>query len=184
MSQDKTDYRKNFKEKKGELPTAEASIPVPKLGEGYTFDCRAKRIDLATLIYNKSLPQSMALILLGDKKYKDLNEAVREAEADAAGMSGQDTIDVLEFMWTMAKKICVEPVLIDGTEADEKDGELALRDPSIEGSAHIIQAIYQYGMSMSRDVPVELTDGQETSVPQVERFHPFPTFPRDVRDVA
>lgn len=184
MSQEKKDYRANFKRKTAVVPTAEVSIPVPQLGEGYTFDCIAKRIDLATLIYNKSLPQSMALLLLGDKKYTDLNQAVKDAEADAEAMTGSETIDVLEFMFQMAKRVCVEPVLIDGTEEDEQEGELALRDPKIEGSAHIIRAIYQYGMGMSPDVPVALIDGQETSVPKVERFHPFPQLPGTLRNVA
>jgi len=184
MSQDKTDYRKNFKTKKPSFPVAEISLPIPALGEDYTFDCKARRIDLASLIYNKALPQSMALLLLGDNnnQYGDLKNALDQAQKDAAKMSGKDTLDVLDFMWDMAKKICVEPILIDGTEEDENEGEIALR--ACEGSAHIIQAIYQYGMNMSPALPVKLTDGQETSVPKVERFHPFPQFPRDVRDVA
>lgn len=140
--------------------TKQVRLPIPSIAPDFVFEFVAKRVDLATMMYAGQLPDFFSRqILLRRQDASDVAAELQEESLEEKKAS-------LDLMVKLALAVCAEPKLVLRDPVD--DSEVDLREWPFSGN--IIEALFRYAMGLSPDVPVEMTDGGETTVKAVETF--------------
>lgn len=154
-------------------------LPVPLVTDpDFTFPCVVRRVDVVAFVTapNAGLPEQFANQLLGIKPGR-IDELKAKAEEVAAEQTQSMTLDDLkaiqDFQRRIAQQTCLEPRIV--FEATDDEGAIDLSSPDFAHCANeIVTALYNYGMSMSPDVPVRIAGGAETTLKAVESFREIP----------
>lgn len=152
-----------------ETATAEVRLPIPSVASDFVFEFIGRRIDLNSLLIAGQLPEAYARKLLGaklDDMPADKEAQLQRAIEEANQMTADERKANLDFQRDVALKVCVAPRLV--FREAQGDDEIDLRE--IPWSGDLIAALFQWAMSLSPEVPVAQTDGEETTVAAVETF--------------
>lgn len=149
-------------------------LPIPGIpgDPNFKFTCILRRIDVLTLIKGSALPDRLKHTLLGLKPAEVVDDIKAKAEEITKERIGAMTIEDIEaiqaFQRTVAVKTCLAPKIV--FEPTDDPEAINLDPDECEFGPQIVEALYNYGMNLSPDVPVATTDGGETTVKAVETF--------------
>lgn len=152
----------------------EVDLPIPGIpgSPDFRFRCILRRIDVLTLIRHSVLPDRMKRTILGLKSEEQVADLQTAADAAARERVAEMTIDDLEairaFQREVAQKTCLAPKIV--YEDSDDAAAINLSPEECEFGHQIVEALYNYAMGLSPDVPVATMDGGETTVAAVEEF--------------
>lgn len=160
---------------KAQVARKAIELPVPLATDSdFTFPCVVRRVDVVAFVTapNAGLPEQFANQLLGIKpgRMDDLKAKAEEIAAEQSqSMSLDDLKAIQDFQRRIAQQTCLEPRIV--FEPTDDEGAIDLSSPDFAHCANeIVTALYNYGMSMSPDVPVRIAGGAETTLKAVESF--------------
>ncbi len=149
-------------------------LPVPLATDpDFVFPCVLRRLDVVVFVTapNAGLPEHFANTLLGLKpgRAEELKEKAADiAQEETERMSLDDLRSITLFQRRVAQETCLEPRIV--FEASDDEGAIDLSAPEFAHCAdEIVTALYNYGMRLSPDVPVNV-GGNEVSLKSVESF--------------
>lgn len=156
-------FRANAEKALNEKWTKEVTLPIPSISPDFQFTFIAQRVDLTSLLYAGQLPEAFAKQILANKRELSQEEA---ADDFLNNTTADEKKASLEFQVKIVQEVCLAPKLV--FRDPESDDEVDLR--ALPFSGNLIIALFNYAMGLSPDVPVQMTDGGETTVKAVETF--------------